>query len=437
MKNITIYIVLAVLCLNFTAHSQDKPNITALKIGDPVLDMTITNIINYPAKTAKISNFKGKLLILDFWATYCTPCLHLLPRYDSLQKQFGNKLQILLITNESSEKAKAQLKRFHSGLPSVTSDENLAKLFPHNSIPHEVWIKDGKIIATGYGEDVNEEAIVRVIQNQPILTDPKEDNLAFDHLAPLLINGNGGRSNIFYQSLITPYIDGLRTVAGYDKNTERVISVAVNVSVISLYHQAFNHLDPLLSFDNRTVIDVPDSLKAKLVRPVNSGFHQWIKQYGFCYDLVLPSNYNGKIYSVMLNDLNRFFELHYGITGHIEKREVTCLVLSRVNNSYSLESKGGEPVFKSDDAHLILKNLPISSFVLLLANQHRKLQTPILDETGYQTPIDLTLNADTGNLEALRKELLKSGLDIAPEKRTIDMLVIRQKVASDSPENPE
>jgi thiol-disulfide isomerase/thioredoxin len=85
MKKITIYIVLAMLCLNFAVMAQNSKPPTNLKIGDKVPEITISNILNYkdstgkPSTSAKISEFKGKLLILDFWATWCTPCIKYLP----------------------------------------------------------------------------------------------------------------------------------------------------------------------------------------------------------------------------------------------------------------------------------------------------------------------------------------------------------------------
>ncbi|RKR83334.1 thiol-disulfide isomerase/thioredoxin [Mucilaginibacter gracilis] len=410
----------------FLFVSDSKAQSKSISIGDIIPDITINNVINYPYKTVKISDFKNKLVILDFWATYCTPCLHLFPKYDSLQKKLGDKLQILLVTSESAKKATALLDRFHYTLPSATSDITLAKLFPHTSIPHEVWIKDGKVISIGYGEDVNEKTIIAAINNQLINIDIKQDNLSFNNMEPLLINGNGGKSSIYYHSLITPYIEGLRSLETYYKNVEMVHSSSINANVISLYHQAFKHLDPLLAFDNRTVIDLPDSLKIQLVRPANSNFHQWMKQYGFCYDLVLPPNYSGDLTSIMQTDLNRFFESKYDINAKIEKRTLGCLVISKVPGYQSLKSKGGDSVFQSDKNHFILKNLPINSLIMLLANQYRKLPTPIIDDTGYEEPIDLVVNANTEDLVALQNELLKSGLSITLKQREVDVIVIKK-----------
>jgi len=76
MKKITKYIVLALLCLNFRLQAQENKavdvTLKGIKIGRKVPDFIITNLHNYknasgkPATTAKLSDFKGKLLILDF-----------------------------------------------------------------------------------------------------------------------------------------------------------------------------------------------------------------------------------------------------------------------------------------------------------------------------------------------------------------------------------
>ena len=151
MKIIHTLAVILVYTLSSYLFAQDK--IAPLQIGDPVPDIFLENIINHPRGTAHLSDFKGKLLILDFWATWCRPCIQAIPRFEQLQREFGNQLQILMVTSQPS----TSIAKFFSDrgftLPSVTGDQKLSKLFPHKYVPHEVWIKDGKIIAiTGEAE---------------------------------------------------------------------------------------------------------------------------------------------------------------------------------------------------------------------------------------------------------------------------------------------
>ena len=93
MKKTTILIALSLLCLNFWANAQAVDvTIQGLQIGQVVPNVTLTNLQNYKdasgkaATTAKLSDFKGKLLILDFWATWCAPCVAAIPKLENLQK---------------------------------------------------------------------------------------------------------------------------------------------------------------------------------------------------------------------------------------------------------------------------------------------------------------------------------------------------------------
>ncbi|WP_439879711.1 TlpA family protein disulfide reductase [Pontibacter sp. MBLB2868] len=107
--------------------------------GQPLPDVQLTGMFNYPKTTARLSDFRGKLVLLDFWATWCGACLVNMPKLEKLQQAFGDSIQILAVTSQSREEVerfrkKNKLLQSYS-LPIVTGDTELKRLFPHKLLP--------------------------------------------------------------------------------------------------------------------------------------------------------------------------------------------------------------------------------------------------------------------------------------------------------------
>ncbi len=131
-------------------------NITPLRIGDALPDALWhlpLAVVNHPQgkETVTLRDYKGKLILLDFWARGCGSCIAAFPKLDSLQQQFDDRVQVVLATRESSEVIKKYLNKrpLHGALFSITDASVLAHVFPYYTIPHYVWIgQDGKLLAT-------------------------------------------------------------------------------------------------------------------------------------------------------------------------------------------------------------------------------------------------------------------------------------------------
>jgi peroxiredoxin len=58
------------------------------ELGEQAFDFTLKNL---EGKDVRLSDFKGKIVILDFWATWCGPCKMELPHFRELYKQYKDK----------------------------------------------------------------------------------------------------------------------------------------------------------------------------------------------------------------------------------------------------------------------------------------------------------------------------------------------------------
>jgi len=186
MKKTLYFIVLATLCLFIKVNAQPPNNtLTPLKPGDTIpetvwqLSQQVTNETT-GKEILKLHNYKGKAIILDFWATWCSSCINNFSKIDSLGKLFGNDLQFILVncikgTGDSGTKIKAFFVKYNTGLssplsaPSIINDSVLKALFPHSFIPHYVWIgKDGNVKAITSSEALTYDNVQKFVNNQDL-----------------------------------------------------------------------------------------------------------------------------------------------------------------------------------------------------------------------------------------------------------------------------
>src|SRR4030095_3711488 len=83
-----------------------------LSVGDKMPDVAFT-IFNYSSPTAKLSDFMGKMVILDFWATWCSSCIKRFPFMDSIQAEFNGKIQVILVNGKTTRDNETKISNFY------------------------------------------------------------------------------------------------------------------------------------------------------------------------------------------------------------------------------------------------------------------------------------------------------------------------------------
>ncbi|MBB5646288.1 FKBP-type peptidyl-prolyl cis-trans isomerase [Pedobacter cryoconitis] len=434
---------------NSVVPDQKLANLPNLSIGDSLPDFVIGKIINTNKKIDRTANYKNKLLIIDFWATGCAGCVLALPKMDSLQKQFGQKIKILPVTYEKEANVltfwKNNINTKKTSLSSVVEDNIFAAYFRHRTIPHEVWVYNGKVVGITSSDYVDSNNIKMVLSGQQNDWPVKNDFYIFDGKKQPLFAMNPNQidtvSTFVKYSAISDYKEGANSegfgASGIvrDSRKRTVRAFFVNHPIYNAYlinwSRAINFGDlvrpSFLIQPNQIVWEVED--KSRYIFVEGSGASQgWLKTNGICFESlnIDTGQTDADISKATIADLDRLLGLH----ARWEKRKEKVLVLLRTDKSIPLKSK--HSLTDEYDNRLIthgsmhqLRDSPVST---LTKKMNEEAGNPyVFDETSYIEKVDLDLNFSSWtDIVGINKALQPYGLALKEEDRVVDKFVFTE-----------
>lgn len=374
-------------------------------IGKEIKELEFNPILNFKKDKSLLSDFHGKVVVLDFWATWCSPCIKEFPRLQEMQNKFKDDIIVLTINKgEEEERLNKFLSTSKIELPIVMDkDHNLSKAFPHRFIPHTVVIgKDQKIKAITDSKNVTKELIEMVLNDQKIELKEKRANFSWNR------NDNLQAKDAIVQFTITKYNGGSYVMTPFKEG--RILINGTNQRFLFEYAYDFPPY-------TRTVIDAPDKNKADSIL-INELYSAEIIALG-------------KTESEVKAMLKAFLVITSPYEATIESRAVNVKVLRR-NGVLNLK-KGelhdkGEFWFSGRGLHT--KNRPIDEkFMRFFENQlaEKDKITVVLNETGLKGNYSVDIPWYSENPDNIHKELSKLGLELVDATREVDLLVISRK----------
>lgn len=470
MKKLTIPVVLGRLCHGFydgvlmiftffslvlafsanRASAQERRPADELVVGQTVPD----DLWDVPFRSVKVRGngfepavfrlreLKGRLFILDFWATWCGGCIAGFPKAKKLQEHFGDKVSFVLVNNEDPLKAERLLSRrlAENGelFRYINSDTLLNRLFFKRLIPHYVWIDgNGKVMAVTGGDELTEGNISLALSAVQGVSGIR-NVLDIDRKLPLFSSPALPVGGLMKYSLLTKgKVSGLPSGFLWRKDQLSGLNSGLAITNMSFWYiyrklfadfliakKDFHGLDRLV-YEGRNISLLRDTF--------------------FNYEFSVSGPLVPRLDSLMLADLNTFSPFVFSV----EKRMARTLSMRLVDGSKLpvVRADGGAMVSGGGAASgadavgakrkvLRLENVKVRNLVFLL-KEKGLISGDVVDLTLSDAVVSLGLSSPGevegrvgGSLKELNRQLLSFGLRLTEGYSELDYGVIRDQVVN-------
>lgn len=396
-----------------SSGGSSKPG---LAVGDKTVALKFIDLLNSPQPELSLNSLKGKVVILEFWATWCGPCIPAITHLDELKKKFPGQVEVIAISDEKPERIERFIKNKPSSLVFATDMErSLQEYFPHHSIPHSVVIDpDGNIAAITSPSEIDNRDIKALLDGKKISVKQKNDGGGgFDMMKdyfPRATDFDG------YSFEVQPPVAGgfpiTKRMAPQNPWYGRRLTM-MNNPVSIIYRTAFEKSSARTVYEGVTVEEFD---------------HRTTKSL-YSIDVIVPKGKEKTLYSYFREQL---LALNLEYKCRIEKRKMETVVITSADPSklQAMQSSGDVTAGSSNGQPTVMratnyqkKNVPLSDMFLHFEN-FGILKQPVVDETGLTGNFDLVFNIDAEDPASFKNELARLGLKAQKLEREVEVLVI-------------
>tara|TARA_R110002073_G_scaffold336258_1_gene531274 strand:- start:1085 stop:2335 length:1251 start_codon:yes stop_codon:yes gene_type:complete len=396
-RKMTRNFLLLILIICITSCKEESK---IAELGKPVPNYEFGNILNSEQSQISLDELKGKPVILEFWATWCGPCIPAMKKLDSLQNQFGDKIEIITVSAENQQRLEKFIKSSQTSLR-VVSDTAHTKNFKYKVIPHSVIIdKNGIVRAITSPENINKEVVENLIANNKIDLDLKDDFYIDPNLEVETIKSI---ANSDYTIELKSYDQEKR--GGF----RPLKDVEGNINGIEMWNSTIPRL-------YQTLFDVASPSRMVYKDSLSEDDFPYEKEHQYNFMIQVSDKYQQKWREIGTEFLNEHFDTNAkkGIDS------LDCYVLKDIDKTIK-QSESESTEFMFMGTILKTKKIKMSQLAEYLENFT---SIPVLDRTNLNGGYDIELEWQAEDPKTLHTELKKYGLKFEKSDKKLPVKIM-------------
>ncbi len=368
--------------------------------GEIVPNITFPTVLNAPLTSASLSDMQGKIILIDFWATWCGSCLDAMPHLNKLQQKYAGKLQVMAVTDESAKRTRQFLASRPSNLWFASDTGRiLVSYFAHRLIPHTVLISpSGILIANTSPEAVTDAVIDSILNGQQVHLSLKKD-LRYTSREDLIKDTFPTADTVKSRFLMDgelPGAPGLSTLYRTDTLWNGRRFSAMNCNLKMLYMMAFGDFP----FE-RTIDSIPRSDKKPKYR----------------VDLIVQRK--ADLLPTLQHELKKRFDVQAKIVQQV--KEVYILKIADKQRFEKIPiNVSGTRTYAANHGAIDQHAITMKDFAEFLESYG--VDKLVVDETHNKGKFDIAFTFQPEDPQSLFDQLAKMGLKLDKGRRKIDML---------------